>query len=426
MKFLEEDNMSFIINKKKNIFIVLIVFCVLVSCNNKIIDYRLAIEETREVESSEFSFEKPTTKLEEKEVITKKDKDKMFNAKIKDLILKRTKEPIEMKGIYLPAYVAGNDEKFDVIFENIKNSEINSIIVDIKDELGRITIDCDAEIVKELRTTEKQIKNVKAFLDRCHEENIYVVARIACFLDNFATRKDNSMALITKSGKLYKDNSGYYWLNPFKQKTRDYIKQIALSAADIGFDEIQFDYFRFSTDRGLRQVEFTEEETGGLSRIEVLTNFAQEVYEELVKKDVFFSIDVYGSIINSYRDQWSIGQDYPNLIKYCDYICPMIYPSHYANGTFSIEVPDLKPYETIYNALKTSNTVIEKSYDYSAHYGKVRPWLQAFTANWLQDYMVYEKEQYREQIKAAEEAGFNEWIFWQGGGVYKWESFLYQ
>ncbi len=331
-----------------------------------------------------------------------------------------------MKGIYLPAYVAGNDEKFDVIFENIKNSEINSIIVDIKDELGRITIDCDAEIVKELRTTEKQIKNVKAFLDRCHEENIYVVARIACFLDNFATRKDNSMALITKSGKLYKDNSGYYWLNPFKQKTRDYIKQIALFAADTGFDEIQFDYFRFSTDRGLRQVEFTEEETGGLSRIEVLTNFAQEVYEELVKKDVFFSIDVYGSIINSYRDQWSIGQDYPNLIKYCDYICPMIYPSHYANGTFSIEVPDLKPYETIYNALKTSNTVIEKSYDYSAHYGKVRPWLQAFTANWLQDYMVYEKEQYREQIKAAEEAGFNEWIFWQGGGSYKWESFLYQ
>ena len=404
---------------------VFILFCcmILVSCNKNVIDYNIKVEETKEIETKPFSFEKPMSKIKEKTVITKKDRDKLINANIKELVLTRTKEPVKMKGIYLPAYVAGNNEKFDIIFENVINNEINSIIVDMKDEIGRVTFDNNSSISKELRTTEKQIKDIKSFINRCKEANIYLVARIPCFLDNFAPRQDRTMALKTKDGKLYKDNMGYYWMNPYVKKTRDYIKELAISAADSGFDEIQFDYFRFSTDRGMRRVEFPDEMTEGKSRIDILTDFAQEVYQELIKKNVFFSIDVYGSIINSYKDQWNIGQDYPNLIKYCDYICPMIYPSHYANNTFSLDVPDLHPYETIFNALKTSNEVINKSFDPTSHYGKVRPWLQAFTANWLETYIVYEREQYRAQIKAVEDSNYDEWIFWQGGGVYKWECF---
>ncbi len=407
----------------KNLILIFFISIFLFSCKQNVIDYNIDIEKAPNIETKPFSFEKPMSKIEEKTVITKKDRDKLVNANIKELVQNRKREPIQMKGVYLPAYVAGNSEKFDLIFDNITNSEINSIIVDMKDEIGRVTFDNTSQISKELKTTEKQIKDINSFIKRCKEENIYLVARIPCFLDNFATRQDRNMALKTKDGRLYKDNMGYYWLNPYVEKTRNYIKELALSAADTGFDEIQFDYFRFSTDRGIRNVEFSDEMTGGKSKIEILTEFAQEVYQELIKKNVFFSIDVYGSIINSYKDQWNIGQDYPNLIKYCDYICPMIYPSHYANNTFSLDVPDLHPYETILKALNTSNDVINKSFDSTSHYGKVRPWLQAFTANWLETYMVYEPEQYREQIKAVEDSKYDEWIFWQGGGVYKWDSF---
>lgn len=397
----------------------------LISCTKKLIDYDLEIVETKAEETKVFSFEKSNNNLEQSKVVTKKDKDKLVNEHIKEIIKKRTRKPVIAKGIYLPAYVAGNPERFEPIFQNIINSDINTIVVDIKDELGRITIGNDSEIVKDLKTSWIQINDAQSFIDRCHENNIYVVARIVSFLDNFAPRQDTEIAIKTKTGKLYRDAMGYYWLNPYKEKTREYLKQIALSAADSGFDEIQMDYFRFSTDRGMRNVEFDEADMKGLTRIELITNFAQELYTALIEKNVFFSIDVYGSIINSYKDQWNIGQDFPNLIKYCDYICPMIYPSHYANKTFGFDVPDLFPHDTIYKALTGATSVIDNSYDNTSHYGIVRPWLQGFTANWLETYMVYDPKELREQIQAAKEAGYEEWLFWQGGGVYKWDAFLY-
>ena len=128
--------------------------------------------------------------------------------------------------------------------------------------------------------------------------------------------------------------------------------------------------------------------------------------------------------MNSYRDQNAIGQEYQTLLKYVDYLCPMLYPSHYANTTFGLAVPDKEPYETILNAIKTSDTVIEKTFDSSSHYGKIRPWLQAFTANYLPDYITYDVTEYKAQIKAVEDSGLKEWIFWHPSGNYKWDAFL--
>ena len=417
--------------KKRYLIYVLVIIVVilynyfLVACTKKIIDYDLEIVETVAEETKAFSFEKSNSSIDQSSVVTKKDKDKLINEHIKEIIKKRTRKPVKAKGVYLPAYVAGNSERFDPIFKNILNSDINTIVVDIKDELGRITIGNDAPLVKDLKTSWIQINDVQSFIKKCHDNDIYVVARIVSFLDNFAPRQDTELAIRTKTGKLYKDNMGYYWLNPFKDKTREYLKQIAMAAADAGFDEVQMDYFRFSTDRGMRNVEFDEADVKGLTRIELITNFAQELYTMLIEKNVYFSIDVYGSIINSYKDQWNIGQDFPNLIKYCDYICPMIYPSHYANKTFGFDVPDLFPHDTIYKAMTGASSVIENSYDNTSHYGIVRPWLQGFTANWLETYMVYEPKELKDQIAAVSEAGYDEWLFWQGGGVYKWDAFLY-
>ena len=128
--------------------------------------------------------------------------------------------------------------------------------------------------------------------------------------------------------------------------------------------------------------------------------------------------------MNSYGDQDSIGQDYITLLKYTDYLCPMIYPSHYANKTFGLDVPDLKPYESIKSALDTSDKTISRVKDDYTHFGIVRPWLQGFTANYIPEYRTYGVEEYKEQIKAVEESGGEEWLFWNPGGVYKWEAFM--
>lgn len=415
-------------NNIKKIASLFLIFNIIFLCGCKkydhIIDYGVEVVETKTNENEEFTFEKNISTEPKSEVITKKDKDYAISENIKKLCLKRNRSEKKVKGIYLPAYVVGKEEKFGPIFENIKKSCINTIVVDVKDEIGRITFRMDNEYVNSLKTTEPQIKDIDAFVKLCKDNDIYLIARVSSFLDNYITKLDSSYAIHKKDGKYYRDNTGYFWLNPYDERVKKYLIEIGKGCARAGFDEVQYDYFRFSADAGMRNVVFSAEETKNRSKIEVITELAQEIYQELIKENIFVSIDVFGAIMNSYKDQNSIGQEYQTLLKNVDYLCPMVYPSHYANKTFGIEVPDTKPYESVKNALETSINTIEKTFDPVAHYGKVRPWLQGFTANYLVEYINYTAKEYEEQIKAVEDAGYDEWMFWHPGGAYKWEAFL--
>ena len=412
------------------IFIILLTLTMffIVLYNNrdkKLVDYKVEFIETMPDEKQNFSFEKKIINNNEVVAITKKQRDTAASENIKDLIELRTKKPVKVKGVYLPAYVVGNDEKFPSIFENIKKSNINTIVVDVKDELGRITFKMDNDFVRDMKTIEPQIKDIDTFINNCKENNIYVIARISSFIDEYAgVRNYKNLALRRKDGKLYKDNSGYYWLNPYNEQVQKYLIEIGKGCAKAGFDEVQYDYFRFSADGVMRNVVFDEEETKGRTKIEIITEVAQILSQELIKENIFVSIDVFGAIMNSYKDQFSIGQEYQTLLKFVDYLCPMVYPSHYANQTFGLNVPDLYPYDTVLNALSSSKTVIDKTYDSSYHYGIIRPWLQGFTANYLAEYKNYDVDDYKAQIKAVEDSGLDEWIFWHPGGVYKWDAFM--
>ncbi|MBO6119110.1 MAG: sugar fermentation stimulation protein [Lachnospiraceae bacterium] len=393
----------------------------LCSCSNQqIINYGVEVVETEQNNAIEFSFEKKVDSKPKSQVVTKKDRDFQISENIKQLINERKRSEREIKGIYLPAYVVGKEERFNPIFDNIKKSCINAIVVDVKDEIGRITFNIDNEFVKSKKTIEPQIKDIDAFVKLCKENDIYLIARVSSFLDNYLTKLDSSLAIHRKDGKYYRDNTGYYWLNPYNEDVKEYLIEIGRGCAKAGFDEVQYDYFRFSADSGMRNVVFPDDK----SKIEVITELAQDIYQELIKENIFVSIDVFGAIMNSYKDQNSIGQEYTTLLKNVDYLCPMVYPSHYANKTFGLDVPDLKPYEAVKGALDTSRNTVEKTRDETMHYGKVRPWLQGFTANYLTEYKTYDVAEYIEQIKAVEDSGINEWLFWHPGGVYKWDAFV--
>ena len=406
--------------------LILVVSQVAFSCSpdKQIINYGVEVVESEENQDIEFSFEKDIDTKPKSNVQTKKDRDYLISENIKQLVLQRNRKEQKIKGIYLPAYVVGNEEKFPAIFENIKKSCINAIVVDVKDEIGRITFAMDNDFVRSKKTTEPQIKDIKAFVSLCKENNIYLIARVSSFLDNYITKLDRTLAIHRKDGKYYRDNTGYYWLNPYNEEVKKYLIEIGKGCAKAGFDEVQYDYFRFSADSGMRNVVFSDEETKGKSKIEIITELAQVIYQELIPENIFVSIDVFGAIMNSYKDQNAIGQEYVTLLKNVDYLCPMVYPSHYANKTFGIDVPDTKPYDTVKNALETSTNTINRTFDEVAHYGSVRPWLQGFTANYLAEFITYDVAEYEQQIKAVEDAGYDEWLFWHPGGVYKWDAFL--
>lgn len=409
---------------KKTLLVTLLAsLFILSSCKNEeVIDYGIEIVETEAVKEQNFSFEKKNVDVKSK-VQTKKEKDYIFSQEIKRVIERRTRPEMKVKGIYVPAYVAGDEKRFMPILENIKNSCINTIVVDAKDEIGRITFKMDNEYVRSKKTTEAQIKDIDAFIKLCKENDIYVIARISSFFDKYITKLNKDLAIKTKSGKYYEDNNGWYWLNPYNEEVKKYLIEVGKGCAKAGFDEVQYDYFRFSADAGMRNVVFSEEETKGRTKIEVISEIAQDIYKELAKENIYVSIDVFGAIMNSYKDQAAIGQEYQTLLKNTDYLCPMVYPSHYANNTFNLSVPDLEPYNAVKGALDTSKQVVEKTYESASHYGKIRPWLQGFTANYLPEFLSYGPNEYKEQIKAVEDAGYEEWLMWHPGGVYKWDAF---
>ena len=54
----------------------------------------------------------------------------------------------------------------------------------------------------------------------------------------------------------------------------------------------------------------------------------------------------------------------------------------------------------------------------------VRPWLQDFTASYLQHYIKYGPAEVRAQIQAVYDAGYDEWILWSASNKYTWDGLL--
>ena len=111
------------------------------------------------------------------------------------------------------------------------------------------------------------------------------------------------------------------------------------------------------------------------------------------------------------------------MSKHLDYICPMIYPSHYADGSYEIEYPDLEPYRLILASLNKSKEVLSEIED-GEHVAIVRPWLQDFTAPWISNYQKYGPKQIREQVEGVYDSGYEEWILWNGSNKYTEEGLL--
>ena len=155
----------------------------------------------------------------------------------------------------------------------------------------------------------------------------------------------------------------------------------------------------------------------------MITEFVKYAYEHLASQGLFVSADVFGTIIGSEIDANAVGQIYTEMAKHLDYICPMIYPSHYGPGKFGIEYTDTKQYETILAALTKSRTVLDQAADEDGHVSNqaiVRPWLQDFTASYLGEgkYIPYGEDEGELHIQGVKDAGYDEWMLWSAANRY--------
>lgn len=334
--------------------------------------------------------------------------------------LEPVKVPTKVKGIYLSAYVAGTESMIDSILEQIDQTEINAVVIDVKDDNGRITFRMNTPMVQEIGAVKAFIPDIQSLMKKLKERNIYTIARVVAFRDPYLPEKKPDLALKLPDGSTYRDNKGLAWVNPYKKETWDYLVEVGIGAHEAGFDEVQFDYIRFSTEKGVNNVVYDEADTKGRGRTEIITEFIEYANKQLSQEGLYVSADVFGTIIGGGVDSQTVGQSYGDMANHLDYICPMIYPSHYGDGNFGIEHPDMQPYDTILAALQGSRRDLQEHSINGGEQAVVRPWLQDFTASYLKHYIKYEDKQVREQIQAVYDAGYDEWLLWSASCKYHW------
>ena len=337
-----------------------------------------------------------------------------------------TRTPVKVKALYLASKPVGNNERMDEIIKVLDETELNAVVIDIKDDYGKVTYAMDLPYLSELESIEVAVEDMSSLINKLKEHEIYCIGRIVTMRDPHLGRVKPEWMLTKQDGTLYKDNSGYGWVNPYKEEYWDYILGIALQAGKDGFDEIQFDYIRFCTDKGADDCIFEEKDVKGRDKTTVISELCSYLSENIRNAGLYMSCDVFGTIIGSKLDSRAVGQDYPAMAMSVDYICPMIYPSHYGNGNFGIDHPDLEPYKAILGACKRSKNALSSYLSEGERVAVVRPWLQAFTATWLGkgNYMTYDKNAIRQEIQGVYDAGYDEWILWNPSVKYDYTGFL--
>lgn len=342
----------------------------------------------------------------------------------------------EAKGIY-----AGHLQKDSSLYENIiwlhDSTELNTVVIDVKDDFGYITFDTDLQIVNDLGLTAPDtgyyyIADIEELLKSLHSKGIYCIARIVCFKETYFTDSGLVVAhpdwfIKTKEGEIFRDKSTlngvsrpYAWLNPYNTEALEYIVSIAECAAKAGFDEICFDYMRTPTDANLSNLDFGPD-SDKYTFSEQIARFVRYACNRLKPLGVYVSASVYGITIDSVTDSENLGQDYEALAKYLDYICPMVYPSQYGTDYWPIENVGEHPYDLVSMEINASNRRLKKvSEETGADAARCRPWLQAFSANGSK----YDYGKIRIQVTACNDRDVYGFMYWNSSVYYEQEYFL--
>lgn len=326
---------------------------------------------------------------------------------------------VKVKGIYVTSSSASLNKKMDELIALTKRTKINAFVIDVKEDDGTLLFKMEAgEKYNPLANRRAPIKDIEKFMKRLKENNIYTIARIVSFKDPTYAKANPDKAIISKAtGKPFTNSDGVIWVSPHDRYLWEYNVAVAKEAAKVGFDEIQFDYVRFPASNGGKlDKELNYRNTKNESKPETIQKYLAYARKELEPLGVYIAADVYGQV-GSLPDDMALGQHWESVSNVVDYICPMIYPSHYGKGVYGLPVPDAYPYKTVYHCTQDS---INRNANIDTP-AMIRPWIQAFTAKWVKGHINYGPKEIELQVQALRDLGIEDYILWSPTNKYRIE-----
>jgi len=309
--------------------------------------------------------------------------------------------PFTPKALYLSFYGVGSKALRGPAMKLIEETELNALVIDVKGDRGMIPYRSSVPLATEVGGQKIiTVRDAEGLMALFKEKGVYTIARIVVFKDNLLASARPDLAVKTPSGEPWRDRESLAWVDPFRKEVWDYNIQIAVEAAKLGFDEIQFDYVRFPDSHSPRFSQPSTEE----ARVKAITGFLQEARSKLAPYNVFTAADIFGYVCWNLNDT-DIGQKLDPIASAVDYLSPMLYPSGFQFGIPGFRNPVQNPYEIVYLSLKKAQERTKISPL------RFRPWLQAFK-DYAFDRRQFNGKELRDQISASEKFGSQGWMLW--------------
>jgi hypothetical protein len=316
-------------------------------------------------------------------------------------------EPV--RALYVNRWATQSRKRMTKLIAAADSTEINALVLDMKDEFGLNYKTENAVFAKNAGTATK-VANLKALLDTLKAHNILAIARLVVFKDSVTARVHPDWTIRRQDGSVWRDKKGLAWVNPYHHALWDYNIGVAEELVKLGFGEIQFDYIRFPEPYpSLPQQVFPDSK--GVSKPDVLAAYLKEARERLNKLGARSTADIFG-LVTTVTGPLEVGQHWEKVAPVTDVLLPMVYPSHYPRGSFGIAVPNKDPYQTVKIAITKARERDQKLGIKDPDH--IRPWIQAFSLYGV----TYGAAEVEAQKKAIYESGCDGWVLWNPGSIY--------
>lgn len=326
-------------------------------------------------------------------------------------------EPFEARGLYLSYFALGDEALRGNVLRLLETTEVNAVVIDIKGDRGYLSYRSAVPLAERIGATARPtVTDMRQFVAELHGRGWYVIGRIVTFKDDLLSANGPRAGLDVaikdaRSGQRWVDGEGLGWVDPFRPEAWEYNVALAREAAELGFDEVQFDYVRFPTDPGrttsVAAATYSQEPTEA-SRVAAIAGFLERAHQALRPLGVYLSADVFG--YTCWRDDdLGIGQNLSVITRHLDYLSPMIYPSTFQSGLpGSIGYPEVvdRPYEVIHDSLAQARRRL------ASQDVVLRPWLQYFDDYADATGRPYRQAEIEAQKQAARAAGAAGWLMW--------------
>ncbi|MFH1473042.1 MAG: putative glycoside hydrolase [bacterium] len=330
--------------------------------------------------------------------------------------------PDPVKALYMTSCVAGTPSWRESLANLIDTTELNAVVIDIKDATGTITF--NDETLQNNATVTKgcKVQDLRKFIDELHTRGIYVIGRISVFQDPYYTTLRPEFAVKSlNTGDVWRDFKKLSFIDVGALPYWDYIVEISKRSYELGFDELNFDYVRYPSDGSMGDTNYTWA-VGTTTKPEMLENFFKYLHSNLSSLGAKTSVDLFGMTATIENDM-NIGQVLERALPYFDYVSPMVYPSHYPKTWNGFANPAEHPYEVVKIAM-TSAVAREQLWNIAngiatSTPSKMRPWLQDFDLG-----ADYDVDKVRAQIQATYDSGLTSWLVWNAGNKYTSEAYL--